>query len=371
MELLDLARHLKQEQLFVTSEKSQLQKLFDDVKRVAEELYHVSWITREQRGVLDTLIMAPQSITPKECCGKINHLQYSHFVDSYKHLSYHDSKYGEFFKFLRENPNFIANCIETGERTNNEYTSKVIKLLLSSVFGNCILPEDEHGALNLMRTLAELQLGVSDDPRRLLRKGSCSFSVVSKQFFDSLFSAKLFLTAALNEPVTRLLMEDEWFYDVDPEKALIRFPPQERARRFGEPGTDNYVKKCQEYRTFIVDKLVNLATRFINSLKNNIHCFPVGFGWLVSQVYRILMKAGKLTQDKVNTICADLVFALFLCPAICDPDPHGILSDIHISHIARHNLMQIAQIIQTLALTQWEEDSRAKDLFQRFDKVIF
>ncbi|XP_069121430.1 GTPase-activating protein and VPS9 domain-containing protein 1-like isoform X3 [Argopecten irradians] len=368
MELLELARHLKQEQLFVTSERSQLQKLFDEVKRVAEELYHESWVTREQKACLDSLIYSPQNVAPKECCRRANHLQWTNFVDSYKHLSYHDSKYGEFLKFLRENSTLLAHCVETGEKSSNEYTQKVVPLLVSSVCGNCLLLEDEQIALQMMTTLAELQLSTNDDPRRLLRKGSCAFSVMYKLVLDSLFSAKLFLTAALHDPVMRLLMEDEWFYDIDPQKALVRFPPQERARRFGEPGTDDYTKKFQEYRTFIVDKLVVLANRFINSLKNNIHCFPAGLGWLVSQIYHILTKAGKLSREKVQAVCADLVFSLFICPAICDPDPHGITSDIHISHIARHNLMQIAQIIQVLAVSQWEEDSRVTDLYERFEK---
>ncbi|XP_021376141.1 GTPase-activating protein and VPS9 domain-containing protein 1-like isoform X2 [Mizuhopecten yessoensis] len=368
MELLELARHLKQEQLFVTSERFQLQKLFDEVKHVAEGLYHESWVTREQKACLDSLIFSPQNMAPKECCRRANHLQWTNFVDSYKHLSYHDSKYGEFLAFLRENPSLLAHCVETGEKSSNEYTLKVVPLLVSSVCGNCLLLEDEQIALRMMTTLAELQLATNDDPRRLLRKGSCAFSVMYKLVLDSLFSAKLFLTAALHDPVMRLLMEDEWFYDIDPQKALVRFPPQERMKRFGEPGTDDYTKKFQEYRTFIVDKLVVLANRFINSLKNNIHCFPAGMGWLVSQIYHILTKAGKLSGEKVQAICADLVFSLFLCPAICDPDPHGITSDIHISHIARHNLMQIAQIIQVLAVSQWEEGSRVTDLYERFEK---
>ncbi|XP_033725234.1 GTPase-activating protein and VPS9 domain-containing protein 1-like isoform X1 [Pecten maximus] len=368
MELLELARHLKQEQLFVTSERSQLQKLFDEVKRVAEELYHESWVTREQKACLDSLIFSPQNLAPKECCRRANLLQWTNFVDSYKHLSYHDSKYGEFLKFLRENSTLLAHCIETGEKSSNEYTQKVVPLLVSSVCGNCLLLEDEQIALQMMTTLAELQLATNDDPRRLLRKGSCAFSVMYKLVLDSLFSTKLFLTAALHDPVMRLLMEDEWFYDIDPQKALVRFHPQERMRRFGEPGTEDHVKKFQEYRTFIVDKLVVLANRFINSLKNNIHCFPAGLGWLVSQIYHILTKASKLSREKVQAVCADLVFSLFICPAICDPDPHGITSDIHISHIARHNLMQIAQIVQVLAVSQWEEDSRVTDLYERFDK---
>lgn len=369
VDLLDLARHLKQERLFATSERDQLQKLFEDVKKVAEDLSHESWIARQQRVCLHSLIFHPQNVSTKDCYGKSNQLESTYFVDSYKHLSYHDSKFGDLIKFLSENPRLLAHCIVLGEKTSNQATNKVILSIISAVYGNLVLQDDEVLSLQMAKTLVELQLTTSDDPRRLLRKDSCAFSDTCRQIFDSLFSAKLFLTAALHEPVMRLLMEDEWFYDIDSQKALVRFPPQERIRRFGEPGTENYKTKCQEYRKFIVDKLVALTNRFIVSIKNNMHCFPVGLGWLVSQVYQILLKTEKFEVMKVRAICADLVFALFMCPAICDPEPHGITSDIFISHIARHNLMQIAQIIQVLAVSQWEEDSKDRDLYERFEKV--
>ena len=63
-----------------------------------------------------------------------------------------------------------------------------------------------------------LQVANDDNPRRLLRRGNCAFSMMYKQLCDSIFSARLFLTAALHEPIMRLLMEEEWFYDIDPSK---------------------------------------------------------------------------------------------------------------------------------------------------------
>ena len=90
------------------------------------------------------------------------------------------------------------------------------------------------------------------------------------------------------------------------------------------------------------------------------------------QVYQTLQKSSKLEMGEVRSVCADLVFVLFICPAICDPEPHGITTDIPISHIARHNLMQMAQIIQVLAISQWEEiDSKVQDLYGKFEKVMY
>ena len=69
-------------------------------------------------------------------------------------------------------------------------------------------------------------------------------------------------------------------------------------------------------------------------------------------------------------MCADLVFAMFICPAVCDPEPYCITSDAPISYIARHNLMQVAQILQVLAISGWQEiDHKTRDIYGTFEKV--
>jgi len=65
----------------------------------------------------------------------------------------------------------------------------------------------------------------------------------------------------------QLLMEDEWFYDIDPERALHRFPPAERLRRFGSAGSKDYDLAVSRYREQITTKLVSLVEQFIASLR--------------------------------------------------------------------------------------------------------
>jgi len=86
-------------------------------------------------------------------------------------------------------------------------------------------------------------------------------------FNEGTFVARLFLTAALYQPVMQLLMEDEWFYDIDPERALHRFPPSESLRRFGSPGSKEYELATRQYREQTTNKLVSLVEQFIASLQ--------------------------------------------------------------------------------------------------------
>ena len=371
-ELLELSRHLKQERLFINSEREQLQCLNEEVAKSAESLYHVSWISRQQKLTLDRLILADREVTPTVCCQRSNSLEASTFVDAYKCLSYHESKFGEFLKHLREKPKLVASCLVQSEKTSSEEMQRMVRIVMASLYGNIVMPEDEHLALQLLKCLIELQVSTSDNPRRLLRKGSCAFSIIFKLLSEGLFSAKLFLTAALHKPVMQLLMEDEWFYDIDPQRALYRFPPAERTKRFSNPGTEEYEMRTKTYREVTANKLVSLAERFISSIKNNMYCFPQSLSWIVAQLYASLTKAQQVGVAEARAMCADLVFAFFICPAICDPEPFGITSDAPISYIARHNLMQVAQILQVLAISSWNEiDPKLRDMYGKFEKVIW
>lgn len=72
---------------------------------------------------------------------------------------------------------------------------------------------------------------------------------------------------------------------------------------------------------------------------------------------------------QVNAICTDLVFTYFICPAIVNPEPYGI-TDAPISYVCRFNLIQVAKIVQMLAMTKYEDvDSKVSDLYDLFEKV--
>lgn len=56
----------------------------------------------------------------------------------------------------------------------------------------------------------------------MLSHGSCAFTRLYSAFHGSLFSAKLFLTAAFHDPIMQLLKDEEKYLDIDPDKARLR-----------------------------------------------------------------------------------------------------------------------------------------------------
>ncbi|XP_072421866.1 GTPase-activating protein and VPS9 domain-containing protein 1 isoform X2 [Chiloscyllium punctatum] len=368
-DLHTLAHHLKQERLYVNSEKQLLQRLNTDVLKTAEKLYCSAWIAKQQRINLDRLILTSVEASPAECCKHAKILEDTPFVDGYKQLGFQETIYGEFLNRLRENPRLVASCLVAGEKLNHESTHNVILTVFTALYGNCIMPEDESYLLQVLRYLIEFELKESDNPRRLLRKGACTFSILFKLFSEGLYSAKLFLTATLHEPIMLLLVEDEDHLETDPKKLIERFTPAQQEKFFGEKGTEQFRRKVQEMVESNEAKLVALVNKFIGYLKQNTYCFPHSLRWIVSQMYKTLSCVEGLAVGEVKAMCTDLLLAYFICPAIVNPEQYGIISDAPINEVARFNLMQVGQLLQQLAMMGSEEaDPRLKNSLSKFDK---
>uniref|UniRef100_A0A8D1M674 GTPase-activating protein and VPS9 domain-containing protein 1 n=1 Tax=Sus scrofa TaxID=9823 RepID=A0A8D1M674_PIG len=370
LDIHTLAHHLKQERLYVNSEKQLIQRLNADVLKTAEKLYRTAWIAKQQRINLDRLIITSAEASPAECCQHAKILEDTQFVDGYKQLGFQETAYGEFLSRLRENPRLIASSLVAGEKLNQENTQSVIYTVFTSLYGNCIMQEDESYLLQVLRYLIEFELKESDNPRRLLRRGTCAFSILFKLFSEGLFSAKLFLTATLHEPIMQLLVEDEDHLETDPNKLIERFSPSQQEKFFGEKGSERFRQKVQEMVESNEAKLVALVNKFIGYLKQNTYCFPHSLRWIVSQMYKTLSCVDRLEVGEVRAMCTDLLLACFICPAVVNPEQYGIISDAPINEVARFNLMQVGRLLQQLAMTGSEEgDPRTKSSLGKFDKV--
>ena len=327
-----------------------------------------SWIAHMQRENLEGLVLSRQEFSPNFCTQRSNPLLQTQFVDAYKLLSHHMVAYSEFLVSLRNRPNLLAVCLATGDKALHPGMHDVISSVFSGLLGSCLLSEDEKLMMEVLKKLVDIQLISAPNPRKMLRHGNCSLSRLYKAFSEQLFSSKVFLTSALYEPILQLLTDDEIFLDIDPSKSVIRFPAEERVKRFGQPGTEDYDKKLSAHRQYIIGKLVVHAKRFINDIQLNFKRFPPHLASIMRYLFRKMTEESKMETKDIYAVCVDLIFTLFICPAIVDPEPMGII-DMPISYIARFNLMQVAQILQVLALWKWEEiNPQLMDLYSQFDR---
>lgn len=262
-ELYSLIRKLRDETTFVQSEKKHLIEQFRQLLKKSEQLFHKQWIVTKQHLILDDLILGRNKFTTSQCCTKFALLaNKTQFVESHKVLGYNDYLVAEFLKALREKPAFLAPLLIRSEKyttpvamnqllsglTDNQIfsTQQLVPIVFQSLYGNCILIQDEVLCLQLLKHVMDLQFGAEPtttatstpsspppalDLRRLIRKQSCSFNVLFKFYISFSFSAQLFLTAALYDPISQMLTQ-EWYLDIDPDKALGRFTSEEFTRRY-------------------------------------------------------------------------------------------------------------------------------------------
>jgi len=368
-DLWELARCLRQERLYVSYEKKQLQQLNESLAGAGRRLAQAAWTTSMQRDNLEGLVMSRGESTPQHACQVANLLLQTQFTDAYKQLSHHMVSYSEFLVTLRNNANLVAVCLAKGDRLSLPYMADIVVTVFSSLLGSCVLPEDERIIVAMLHKLVEMQLLEAANPRKLLRHGTSSFSRLYRSFSDQLFSSRLFLTSALYDPILCLLTDDEIFLDIDPAKAVLRFPPQERVRRFGAEGSDGYQAALARHRQTIIAKLAAHANRFVVGIKDNFHCLPTFLSTLIRTIFNCMQARG-IEAKEIWAVCTDVLFTSFIFPAIVDPEPKGII-DMPISYIARFNLMQVAQILQVLALWKWEEiQPQHQDLYRQFDKSL-
>lgn len=85
--------------------------------------------------------------------------------------------------------------------------------------------------------------------------------------------------------------------------------------------------------------------------ENSLKLLGTGLAWLLQSIHQQLSQS--LAEKEVRIICTDLIWALFICPAVTNPEPFGV-TDAPVGTQERHILSQVATILQSLALFPYE-----------------
>uniref|UniRef100_A0A1B0DQU9 Uncharacterized protein n=1 Tax=Phlebotomus papatasi TaxID=29031 RepID=A0A1B0DQU9_PHLPP len=239
LEVIDLAHSLRQEQLFISKEQNSFVLLSETLQENASEVSELAWICAQHRRNLSDLIVSKPETGPAMCCQKANALENVKFVSAYKAkgLKYqHVLAYTNLFNYLHGSPNLLAQCLATGDQLSrnvlsSDQTITITQAIVSGLYGNAIHSKDIELLLKLLKELIDIEIVPSEVPRRMLRAGSCAFARLYHCLHERIFSAKLFLTAALHEPIMKVLVEDEFTLEIDPAKVSINYPLKERLKK--------------------------------------------------------------------------------------------------------------------------------------------
>ena len=369
-QLYVLQKRLKGERLFIRQDKDIIASLNQNVNETCNNVYHLAWTTRQLWRNVERLLTGAR-VFPSECSQTSIQIENVIFEDASKHLGYQDAQYGEFLSSLRTNPKLVALMLHSVARHGVDI-GNLTKLLLTCLYGSCLLKEDEQFVLTILKTLIEIQIETSDNVvDYFCSPKSCmtGFTVVLRLYSEILFASKLYLTAALHGAVMQVIVDDSVYLDIEMSSVLSRLPPRMIRDKFGDPGTPKSNRKMIEYIDYLQSCLINLCNKFLKSLRDKIYSFPTSIRW-------ILMELGTALRTKTNNekmtkaLLGHVLMNFFICPAIVNPEPFGINSDAFVSEIARYNLVQVASILRSMALAELGmKDQRVQKILAAFEPV--
>jgi hypothetical protein len=362
LDILELAHNLRQEKLSIETEMNDYFRLQVKLNDNSFEAIKIAWILAIHRQNLNSLIVSKPENRPSLCCQRATQLENVEFVDAYRDpavKSQHLPLYVDFLRFVHQSPQLLAHCLAVADdlpglgtastASKADQMSEIAQIISASLYGNSIHGRDVEMMLKLLDRLLEMKITTTDDPGRLLRQSSSSFARLYHKFHESSLSSKLFLTAALHEPVMSVLINDAVMLSVD-----------------HAPGIGGDDKMSREE---MIDTLFTLSSQFIQSLSANWIIFPSTIRWLVQTMSKYLHAKG-CESNTILEILTDMVFGHFICPACTNPNLYGI-TDAHISEIARFNLIQIGQILQKMALARHQNvEKKFMELYNKFDQNV-
>ncbi|XP_055607532.1 receptor-mediated endocytosis protein 6 homolog [Uranotaenia lowii] len=274
----------------------------------------------------------------------------------------------ELLTHLYEIPEILAQVLSYADRSGystNEIDS-IINFIVHGLYGNAECSKDATMVINLLKVLMESQVLISDNPRRILRPGSTSFAKIFQKYYENSLSARIFLKSALFDPIMTLLIENDKKLEIDPQKVIAMQSLEENIRMFGEFSSSDYIQKLENYKTETTGQLYTYISTFVNSLQDNWCLIPSTLRALSIAMVHILTRA-KISMKDIKIILTDMIFNNFICPAILNPNICGIV-DAPISENNRFNLIQIAQVLQSLALLEFQvNENKTTELLNKFD----
>ncbi|VDN56853.1 unnamed protein product [Dracunculus medinensis] len=367
--LATLCERLRSEKLLVASELENLQRLNEQIEYERNTVAQLAWVGRQEQIILSKLINSHPSVIPENCCMLVAQLESASFLEGYHRIDgQHYANAANLLNLLYSSAITVAQLLHATDKIqkkDNAINEEFVHCVFSFLYGCCSFPADERRILEVLSHLMRLQIISQNDPRLVLRKGNTSFCRLYRLFSEDLHVAKVFLTAALHDSVMYLLSHDEIFLDIEPSKSVLRFPREERRIRFGEDENSlSYLQNLTAHRSDIEARLLAISSRIMQSMT----CFPPALSWLVRHLHTSLIKKN-ISQEQSSLICTDLIFTHLICPAIANPETIGVIADTPISYIARFNLMQVGQILQTLAVAPFERPpSHLEYFYSQFDQ---
>ena len=264
-DVLELWRRLGQETRFVNSEREGLTRLHGELKTSHQKLLQQLYLTRRLQSIQNA---AESGADLTDCC--LTHIRLGQ--TKFTEMGFQEQEMvGKFFQSLKENPTLIAACLVYGEKMTLESAQgfhNLLETVVLSIFGQSCATQNQTPLLEFIQCLMLHQIGSTERPRQALKRGA--FISTYRLLVEALPESRLFLTAALYQPIVQVLLDEGPPLEADPNKVIGTFEPNELAARFGRKGTPEFDQKLREFCKETSRRLEEHVNRFSQSIEQRL-----------------------------------------------------------------------------------------------------
>ena len=275
---------------------------------------------------------------------------------------------------LRESPKLLAQVLLWIESTKQ--SSNLIRDSLVCVCGGLLFADDQKVGLQLLQELLLDRISECDKAEDVFDSHTSVFHKTYMEYLNLSVSIHSFITGILYGPLVDLVTESIDYLDYDVSKVIARLnekvssPGGNQVIPLNKEGEENIRQKVNNSRQKLIQYCINILTNF----ENNLTAMPPGLVWLLTAARHAILR--KWPQADETALCKsllDLLFGTILCPAMINPDHRGLLDSCLLIRPVRHNINQIALLLQALPRLSFEELGNQVDSFHEmmasFDMV--
>lgn len=275
---------------------------------------------------------------------------------------------------LREAPKLLAQVLLRVE--SNKQSNSLIRDSLVSVCGGVLFADDQKVALQLLRELLLNRINECDKAEEVFESHTSVFHKTYMEYLNLSVSIHSFIIGVLYNPLIDLVTECTDYLDYDTSKVIARLN-----EKVSSPGGNQIMplnKEEENIRQKVDDsrhKLIHYCNKILSNLEKNLTAMPPGLVWLLTAAkHAILRKWAQVDETALCKSLLDFLFGTILCPAMINPDHRGLLDSCLLNRPVRHNINQIALLLQALPRLSFDELEKQVDSFHAmmasFDMVM-
>ena len=277
---------------------------------------------------------------------------------------------------LRDTPQLLTQVLLWVE--SKKQSNSLIRDSLACICGGLLFADDQKVALLLLQELLRDRITECNKAEEVFDSHTSVFHKTYMEYLNLSVSIHNFITGVLYDPLVDLVTECIDYLDYDASKVIARrnekvsSPGGNQVMPLNKEGEENIRQKVYNAQ----QKLIHYCNKILRNFEKNLTAMPPGLVWLLTAAKHAILR--KWPQVDETTLCKsllDLLFGTILCPAMINPDHRGLLDGCLLNRPVRHNINQIALLLQALPRLSFDQLEKQLDSFHvmmaSFDMVIF